>query len=99
MLGIAERGFKSVQLGFHRAPGISWQEIRQRFRRGMGAVRGGKSIIDVELAQLGHGSGKARIVPLLARMEAGILKDCDIARLHLANRCLCAFSRPIIDEP
>ncbi len=50
-----QRGIQRLQFRFHRPARIGRQHMRQPFGAGMGAVRGGKGIVDVEIAICGDG--------------------------------------------
>ena len=45
-LRVAEALLQRLELGLHGAAGIGRQQVRQPFGRGMGAVRGGKGVVD-----------------------------------------------------
>src|SRR3546814_4773528 len=72
--------------------------MRQTFRRGVGAMGGGKGVVDVEIAQLGHGGGERGVVLFLARMETGVVEDGDIARTHRRDGGLGPLPLAILDE-
>ena len=69
-----------LQFGFHRATRIGRQQVRQPFGSGMSAVRSAEGVVDVERAVRGDRLGKLGIVCLLARPEAGVVEQADIAR-------------------
>ncbi len=48
-------------------------------RRGVGAVRRAEGVVDVDLGEGGEALGEGGVVPLLARVEAGVLEDEDVA--------------------
>src|SRR5262245_33158928 len=64
----------------------------------MGAVRGGKGIVDEEVAERGQLRDKSRIVALLAGMEAGVFQAQDVAGFHGVHRRRGAFTDAILRE-
>ena len=48
-----------VEFGLHGAAGIGGQLVAKTFGRGMGAVRRGKGVVDIEVAELGELATKA----------------------------------------
>ena len=61
----------------------------------MRPVRTGKSIADIDITKLAQGSGKIRIIGLLARMKAQIFQHQHITRAKTANRSLHASAGDI----
>src|SRR6266849_10326159 len=51
--------------------------MRQRIRRGMGAMRRREGVVDIEIAERGELAGEGRGVLLLLGMEAQILEQRD----------------------
>ena len=60
--------------------------VREPLGRGMGAVGGGKGVVDIEIAELGEFGDKGRIVLLLALVKAGVLEEQHVAVLHPGDR-------------
>ena len=60
--------------------------MRDSLGRCMCAVRGGESVADEDVAELGQLGCKGRIVLLLAFMEAKVLEHRELARLQLGDR-------------
>ena len=56
------------------------------FGRGVGAVGGGKGVVDIDVAELGELRDMGRIVLLLALVEAGVLQEQHVAVLHFGDR-------------
>ncbi len=54
--------------------------------RGVGAVGGGESVVDIEVAELGELGDIGRIVLLLALVEAGVFQQQHVAVLHFGDR-------------
>ena len=48
----------------------------------MGAVRGGKRVVDPDVAEFGQFGDECRIVLFLVLVEAGIFQTEDVAVLH-----------------
>src|SRR3546814_20469235 len=59
---------------------------------------GGKGVVDVEIAQLGHGGGERGVVLFVARMETGVVEDGDISRTHRRDGGLGPLPLAILDE-
>jgi hypothetical protein len=83
--GLAERLFQRLQLRFHGAPGISGQQAGDGFGGTVGAVGGGESVVHIQVAERSHFAGKLGVVLFLARVEAGVFQDGDVARLQLRD--------------
>ena len=94
----AERGVECPQFRFHRAPRIGGEEMRQPLGRGVGAVRGGEGIVDVEIAVRRNRLGEFGIVRFLARPEPHIVEQPDIAIAQDADRLLDHGPRDFGDE-
>jgi hypothetical protein len=72
--------FKRHQFRLHGASGIGRQVVRQALGRGMGAVGGGKGVVDEDVAIFGKRLGKIGIVlGFLAGMEPGVFEQEHIA--------------------
>jgi len=54
----------------------------QTFGRSMGAMRGRKRVIDIQIAQSRQLLGKGRVILFFFRVEAHIFQQNDIAILH-----------------
>ena len=48
----------------------------------MGAVGNGKGVVDVDFSETGQALGKIRVILFLLLMEAQILQEEDVPRLH-----------------
>ena len=75
-----ERLAERVELGLHAAPGIGRQHVAEALGRGVRAVRGGKGVVDPEVAELRQLRDERRVVLFLAFVEAGVLEAQDVAR-------------------
>ena len=78
-LGHPQRLAERLQLGLHEAPRRARQALRNGGRGRMGAMRGGECIVDVDIGERRESIGEGGIVRLLARVEAQVLQQCDIA--------------------
>ena len=67
-------------------PAQAWQQPRQRLGRGMGAMRGRKGIVAIDIAQRRQRGGKARVVGFLAGVKARVLQQRDAARAKRSTR-------------
>ena len=94
--GVAERLFQRFELGLHRPAGERRETMRDSLGGGMGAMGGGESVVDIEVAEAGEALDDRRIVLLLAAEEAGIFENGDIARLKVAD---CRHIDLPVDEP
>ena len=79
---LIERG----QLRLHSTAGEGGQKVRDAFGRRMGTVRGGKRIVDVDVAKAGKDADESRIVLLFARMKARVVHQQDVAGLGCRDR-------------
>ena len=83
--GVAKGLAQGFQLGLHEAPGRARQARRHGGRRSVGAVCGREGVVDIEIGKGGESVGEARVVRLLALVEAQVLQEDDVAgreRLH-----------------
>ena len=72
-----------LELRLHRPAGEGRQPVREPLGRGVGAVGGREGVVDVDIAELrASASTKRRIVLFLARVEAGVLEEQDVAVLQ-----------------
>ena len=60
--------------------------VGEPFGRGVRAVGGGEGVVDVDVAELGQRGDERGIVLLLARVEAGVFEQQDVAGLHRGDR-------------
>src|SRR3546814_1396627 len=74
------------------------QPVRQPFGRHMGAVRCGKGVVHIEIAQSRHRIGKRGVVLFLALFKAGVLKDGDIAGRKHRDRPLGVRPMTVADR-
>ncbi len=72
--------------------------MRDAFGRGVGAVRGRETVVDVKIAERGHRLRQLRVVLFLAEMEARVLEDADIAGQHGGDGPLGLGPLAILDE-
>ena len=91
---LVEHLFERFQFGLHGAAGISRQQMREPFGRGMRAVRHREGVVDEDIAELGERGAELRIVLLFARMEARVLETKNVAGMHRGDRALGAL-RPM----
>ena len=70
----------------HAAPDIGRELVRHSFGRSVRAMRSGKSVVDVNIAEFGQGAYERRIVLRLGGMEPGIFEHEDAAVLHCRDR-------------
>ncbi len=81
---------QGVQLGLHQPPGGGGQDAGDGLGRGMGPVRNGKGVVDVEIAQGGQLLGEARVVLFFLGVEAQVFQNADVAVVKVLDDC---FSR------
>ena len=77
-----------LQLFLHQPPGRIGQKFGDGFGRGMRAVRGGKSVVDVKIAELGQRGGEGHVVGFLALVEAQILQHQHVTVFQRRDRFL-----------
>jgi hypothetical protein len=97
-LRIAQRLFQRLKLGLHRAAGKGRENVRQPLGGGMGAVRGGKGIVHVEIAKAGKAFDHGGIVLFLATEEAGVLQHGNVTGLQRRDGGLVAFPVHVLDR-
>ena len=98
-LGIAQRLLEMGKFGLHGAARRSRAEAAPAPSvRGMGAMGGGKCVIDENIAQRRQLPGKAGIVLFLAGMEAGIFQQQNLAVLQALHRALRLWSDAVVRE-
>ncbi len=78
-LRVFERGAERLEFGLHVLAGRRRQQMRQRLDRGMRPVRRRERIIDIDIAERRQLAGEVGVVLLLARVEAQILQQRDLA--------------------
>ena len=80
------RGFQGfgqgVQFGLHQTAGGGGQDAGDGLGRGMGPVRHGKGVVDVEIPQRGQIGGEGGVVGFLFGVEAQVFQHADFAVLH-----------------
>ena len=87
-LWVGQHPFQHFKLMLHAAPDISRELVRHAFGRGVRAVGGGKSVVDVNIAEFGQGIDERRIVLRLGGMEPCIFEHKDLAVVHRNDRAL-----------
>src|ERR1700722_11079970 len=70
-LGRLQRLAERFEFCLHRAASEGGQLMRDALGRGMGAMGGGKGVVDIEIAEFGEFVDEGRIVLFLAFVEAG----------------------------
>ncbi len=98
----AGRIFQGLGQGFqfrlHGAAAKSRHFMRQAFGRGMGAMGGGKGVVDIDVAEFGHLCDQRRIVLFLALVEAGVFQQQQIAVRHFGDRSGSLVADAILGE-
>ena len=74
--GLPSARSSALQLRLHRPAGKARQQMRDAFGRGVGAVRGGESVVDVIVAERGHASGQLRDRSFPRRHESAYFRGC-----------------------
>ena len=87
-----------LQLRLHQPAGIGRQHVAKPFGRGMRAVRGGESVVDADVAELGQRRDEGRIVLLLARVEARVLQQRMSPAFSAATAASAFGADAVIDE-
>ena len=72
--------------------------MRQPLGGGVGAVGGGKGVVDIDVAELGELVHMSRVVLLLALVEAGVLEQQDVAVPHRPDRVGGHFANAVANE-
>ena len=72
--------------------------MRETFRGSMRAVRRGKGIIDIDVAEFGKRVDKSGVVLLLAFVKARIFQQQNVASAHFGDRSFCRFADAIRGE-
>src|SRR5437763_87462 len=85
-------------LAFHRTPGGGWQKIGNGGCRCVGAVCGGKSIVDKNVAERGHVLSKSAIVVLFAGMKTRIFQKQNVAVLEFGYGVLRRLADAVVRE-
>ena len=96
--GASQRLLQRLELGLHGAAGIGGQEVRERFGRSVRAVRGGKRVVDIDVAELRERGREGRIVLFLALVEARVLQAENVARLHARDRLFGDLADAIVGK-
>src|SRR3972149_331223 len=68
-------------------------------RRGMGAVRSSKGVVDIHVAQPRERPGGLPPILLLLRMEAQVLQEEDLARAELCDRFVHCLPNTVLGHP
>ena len=97
-LRLLERLAERLELGLHGAAGVGGQQAREAFGRGVRAVRGRESVVDIDVAELGQLLDEGRIVLFLSLVEAGVLQQQHIAVLHRGDGFLGRFADAVVRE-
>ena len=82
----------------HGAAGIGRKFPRQALGRSVRAMRGGESVVDIEVAELRERRDEIRRVLFLAGMEAGVFEHQHVARLHRRDGLLGIWPDAILRE-
>ncbi len=93
-----ERAAEMLELGLHQPSGRARQQAGDRRGRGMGAMRGGEGVVDVEIAERGELAGEGGVVFLLGGVEAQILEQRDLARRQPGDDRLGRRAAAILGE-
>ena len=80
-----------LQLALQQQAGIRREQMRDRLRGCMCAMRGAERVVDVEVASVGQLARELRVVLRLARMEARVLENGDARIVH--ERAQMLFDR------
>ncbi len=87
-LWVGQHPFQHFKLMLHAAPDIGRELVRHPFGRSVRAMGGGKSVVDVNIAEFGQGVHEGRIVLRLGGMEPCIFEHEDVAVVHRIDRAL-----------
>ena len=75
---------RPIELGRQQRPGAGDLGVpRDAVRRGLGAMRGAERVVDVNVAQRCDLAGEGLVVLLLALVDAAVLEQHHLARLHV----------------
>ena len=72
--------------------------MRDAFCRGVGAVRGAESVVDVKIAKGGELARETRVVCFFFGVEAEVLQQYHVAGLHLRYRILRLRADAVLQE-
>ncbi len=61
-------------------------------------MRGGEGVVDIEVAEVGEGGDKSRIVLFFLFVEAGVLETKDVAVLHRGDGLFGRFANAVFRE-
>ena len=86
-----------LDLALHQQPRDRRQEFRDPSGRGVGAVRGAEGVVDIQVAEAGELPGKGRVILRLARVEADVLQQDDVAVRHRLDSGLDRRTNAIIE--
>ena len=94
-----ERLAERVELRRHERPGARHLGVaRDAVRGGFRAVRGGKGIVHVHVAERGDLLGERRIILLLALVHPAVLEQHDLSGLHVHPIQPIADERDLVPE-
>src|SRR5437667_6868035 len=80
MLRIPQQVAEILELLFHQEPGDGGlEQMRDRFRRRMRAMRRAERIVHIQIAEGSESPGQLRVVLFLTGPEAGVLDQRDTA--------------------
>ena len=96
-VGRRQHAAEVLQLLFHQQPCRGFaHDVRDRFDRGVSAMRGAERVVDVQIGQRRELPGERRVVLFLFRMESQVFQQHDAAaramrlvhdRLRRGRRC------------
>jgi hypothetical protein len=95
---LAEGGVQRLQFGPHGLAGMARQKMGESLGGGVGPVRGGKGVVDVQIAVASQGAGELRIVGLFAGVKAQIFQQQYVAIAQPRHRRSGAFADTIVGE-
>src|SRR5262245_28646804 len=93
-----ERQVEGPDLGHHQQAGIRRNKMCNRLDRSMGAMRGRKGVIDIDVAERGKLFGEVWIVFLLAVVVTKIFEQSDLTRLERTDATPSLVADAIVDE-
>ena len=87
-LGRVQQAAERLQLAPQQQPGRRRQQVRDALGRGVRAVRGAERVVHVDVGELRQRGREGRVVGGLARVEAHVLEQQDVAVAQLGDRVL-----------
>ena len=96
--GILQRLAHDVELLADQEAGDRGQVVGNALGGGVRAVRGAKGVVDIDLRKGGQLLGELRIVLFLFLVEADVLQQNDVARLHRVDALLGVLADDVLGQ-